>query len=122
MSDKTTSVVSVTLDKKKSDNPNYVPDATKNGKHTVVAKDVAGNTSKCTFYLDKKKPTVKGAKNGRTYYKSVKIKCRDNMKLKSVKVNGKKKKASFTLKKKGKYTIVAQDKAGNKKKVKFKIK
>lgn len=122
VSDKTTSVVSITLDKKKGSDTEDIPNVTKNGKHTVVAKDAAGNTSKCTFYLDKKKPTVKGAKNGKTYYKSVKIKCRDNMKLKSVKVNGKKKKASFTLKKKGKYTIVAQDKAGNKKKVKLKIK
>lgn len=122
VSDKSTDVVSITLDKKKSPSSYYIPDVTKNGKHTVVAKDAAGNTSKCTFYLDKKKPTVKGAKNGKTYYKSVKIKCRDNMKLKSVKVNGKKRKTSFTLKKKGKYTIVAQDKAGNKTKVKFKIK
>lgn len=120
VSDKTTSVLSITVDKKKYDDT-FIS-ISKNGKHTVVAKDMAGNTAKCTFYIDKKKPTVKGVKNGKTYKKSVKVKCKDNMKLKSVKVNGKKKKTSFTLKKKGKYTIVAQDKAGNKTKVKIKIK
>lgn len=118
--DKTTAVSSITIDKKKSSD-SYIS-VSKNGKHTVVAKDLAGNTAKCIFYIDKKKPAVKGVKNGKTYKKSVKVKCKDNMKLKSVKVNGKKKKASFTLKKKGKYTIIAQDKAGNKTKVKIKIK
>ena len=42
--------------------------------------------------------------------------------MKFVKVNGKKKKKSFKLKKKGKYTIVARDQAGNQTKVKIKIK
>lgn len=121
VSDATTSVVSLTVDKKKVQNPNTLH-VTKNGKHTVIAKDVAGNTSKCTFFLDKKKPAVKGVKNGKIYRKAVKIVCKDNMKMKFVKVNGKKKKKSFKLKKKGKYTIVARDQAGNQTKVKIKIK
>lgn len=119
-SDKTTSIQSITVDKK--DNKDSYIFVTKTGKHTVIAKDLAGNTSKCTFYVDRKKPSIKGAKNGKTYRKAVKIKCKDNMKLKSVKVNGKKKKTSFKLKKKGKYTIIAQDKAGNKTKIKIRIK
>lgn len=122
VSDATTSVASLTLDKKNQTEDPTLLQVTKNGKHTAIAKDLAGNTSKITFYLDKKKPTVKGIKHGKTYKKAVKITCKDNMKLKSVKVNGKKKKNTFKIKKKGSYTIVAKDQAGNQTKVKIKIK
>lgn len=119
--DVTTTVSSATLDGKNITDV-YAFDVKKNGKHTVIARDAAGNTSKCTFYLDKISPTIRGVKNGQTYRKPVKIRCKDNMKLSSVKVNGKKKGSSFTLKKKGNYTITARDKAGNTRKLKIKIK
>lgn len=79
-------------------------------------------TSVTSLTLDKKKPTVRGIKNGKTNRKAVKITCRDNMKLKSVKANGTNKKNTFKIKKKGNYTIVAKDQAGNQTKVKIKIK
>lgn len=76
---------------------------------------------------DKKKPTVKGVKNGKTYKKTVKIKVSDASGIKKVTLNGKKMKVSkfkkgYKIKKKGKYTLKVWDKANNKRTVKFRIK
>ena len=75
------------------------------------------------FIVDTTKPTVKGVKNGKTYKKAVTIRVKDsNTGIKSIKLNGKKIKATYKLKKKGSYKLVVMDKAGNKTTIKFKIK
>ena len=75
------------------------------------------------FVVDTTKPTVKGVKNGKTYKKAVTIKVKDSSAgIKSIKLNGKKIKATYKLKKKGSYKLVVMDKAGNKTTMKFKIK
>lgn len=95
------------------------------GTYKIVAKDTLGNTKTLTFKIDKKKPTIKGAKNGKTYKKTVKLRFKDANGIKKVVINGKKvKKVNKVkkLKKKGKYTVRVVDKAGNITKIKFKIK
>ena len=71
---------------------------------------------------DTKKPTVKGVKNKKTYKKAVKIKFSDVSGIKKATLNGKKIKSGKKVKKKGKYTLIIIDKAGNKIKIKFRIK
>lgn len=76
---------------------------------------------------DTKKPTVKGVKNNKTYKKKVKFKVSDKSGIKKVTLNNKKIKVSkakkgYTVKKKGKYTLIVWDKVGNKRVVKFRIK
>lgn len=83
---------------------------------------------------DTKAPVIKGVKKNKTYKKKVTVYVKDNKKLKKVTVNGKKAKLTkvkkgkykgyfkFTVKKKGKNTIIAYDAAGNKKKINIKIK
>ena len=83
---------------------------------------------------DTKAPVIKGIKKNKSYKKKVTVYVKDNQQLKKVTVNGKKAKLTkvtkgkykgyfkFTVKKKGKKTIVAYDAAGNKKKISIKIK
>lgn len=83
---------------------------------------------------DKKAPVIKGVKKNKTYKKKVTVYVKDNKQLKKVTLNGKKvspRKVSkgkwkgyykFTVKKKGKNTVIAYDAAGNKKKTTFQIK
>lgn len=92
---------------------------------TIWSKD--GKCQKVNFVIDKKKPTISGAKNGKTYKKSVTLKFKDaHSGIKSVTVNGKKisakKYSGYTIKKNGKYKIVVTDKAGNKKTITIRIK
>lgn len=94
----------------------------KTGKYTLTAKDVNGNTSTVKFVIDKVKPTIKGVKNNKKYTKPVTVKYSDNMKVKSATINGKAFKSGKKISKKGKYTVVVKDTAGNKKTVKFTIK
>ena len=97
----------------------------KTGTYKVVVKDTLGNTKTLTFKIDKKKPAIKGAKNGKTYKKTVKLRFKDANGIKKVVINGKKvKKVNKVkkLKKNGKYTVRVVDKAGNVTKIKFKIK
>ena len=97
---------------------------TKEGKYTLKVVDNLGNETIKTFIIDKKSPTIKGVTNKKKYRKAVTIKVSDKYGIKSVKLNKKTLKLSKTykIKKKGTYTLVVTDKAGNSKKVKFSIK
>lgn len=94
------------------------------GKYTFVATDSSGNSSSLSLILDTKKPSIKGAKNKKTYNKKVTLKFSDKNGIKKITVNGKKiktcKKKQFT--KNGKYTVKVTDNAGNTQKITFKIK
>lgn len=107
-----------------------------NGKNIVTATDIKGNTSTTYFYVDTKAPTIKGIKDGKTYSGKITFYVKDNLNLSKVTVNGKNiklgksklvKKGKYknyykiTVKKKGKNTIIAKDSAGNKIKIKIKL-
>ncbi len=95
---------------------------TKPGKHTVFLEDYAGRRTTTVFYIDKSTPKVSGVKNKAVYRKAVKVKFTDDTGIKTLTLNGKKFKNNSTIKKKGKYTLVAVDKAGRKTTVSFTIK
>jgi len=94
----------------------------KEGKHTLTAVDKLGNQSSVTFRIDKTAPKVTGVKNNKLYKKAVTIKVTDKNGVKSVTLNGKSIKSGKKVSKKGSYTLVAKDVAGNKTTIKFKIK
>jgi hypothetical protein len=101
----------------------------KNGWYTIKIKDKQNGTYWYRYVkitgIDKTKPTVTGVKNGKKYKKTVTIKFKDNKKgsgIKKATLNGKKIKSGKKVSKKGKYTLVVTDKAGNKKTIKFTIK
>lgn len=96
----------------------------KDGKYKLVAKDCAGNTTICTVTIDLTKPTIKGAKYGKTYKKKVTLKFKDKFGIKKITVNGKKIKncKSKKFSKAGSYTVKVTDRAGNTATMKFKIK
>lgn len=71
---------------------------------------------------DKKKPTVKGVKNKKTYKRKVKIKFSDKSGIKKATLNGKKIKSGKKVSKNGKYKLIVIDKVGNKRVIKFRIK
>lgn len=111
-------------------------DAVKQGKNVFTVKDLNGNEATFTFYLDSKKPLVKGVKAKKTYKKKVTVYIKDACKLSKVTINGKKQKMTnkqlvkkgkykgyykYTVKKVGSNKIVATDKAGNKQTIQFKI-
>ena len=111
--------------------------AKKQGKNVFTVYDIKGNSSSITFYFDTKVPTIKGIKNNKTYKKQATLYVKDSQKLNKVTVNKKKQKLSsknlvkkgkykgyykIKVSKKGKKTIVAYDKAGNKKTIKITIK
>lgn len=94
----------------------------KEGKHTLTAKDKFGNTAVLSFNLDKTAPTVRGVKNKGVYKKTVMVKVSDKSGIQSIKLNGKSIKSGKRITKKGAYKLVAIDKAGNKKVMRFIIK
>lgn len=94
----------------------------KEGKHTLTAKDKLGNTAVLSFNLDKTAPTVRGVKNKGVYKKTVMVKVSDKSGIQSIKLNGKSIKSGKRITKKGAYKLVAIDKAGNKKVMRFIIK
>jgi len=98
----------------------------KGGKYTFVFEDKFGTRVQTVVDVkspDKKKPTVTGVKNNKTYKKAVKIKFKDTGSgIKSAKLNGKKIKSGKKVKKPGNYKLVVTDNAGNKTTIKFKIK
>lgn len=107
----------------------YSMTAQKNGAYTYMI--YAGNVENYSRYsavvnvteIDNVKPVVKGVKNNKTYKKKVKITFSDKQSgIKSATLNGKKIKSGKKVSKKGKYTLIVKDKAGNKTTVKFKIK
>ena len=98
----------------------------KHGQHTLILKAASGEQRTVTFFVDKKKPTIRGVKNKKTYKKAQYFTVYDkDSGVASVKINGKKRKvgeAYYELNKKGTYKIVVKDKVGNTTKVKVKIK
>lgn len=97
----------------------------KDGKYTFTATDAAGNRSTVKVTVDQTKPTIKGAKNNKTYKKKVTLRFKDKNGIKKITINGKaikKTTKSKTLRKRGKYTVKVTDKAGNQNKIKFRIK
>ena len=92
------------------------------GRYTLVVRDKAGNSKTIKFTVDRTKPKCTVKKN-KTYKKGVKVWASDkNSGIKSVKLDKKTIKKATKVKKKGKYTLVVTDKAGNKVTVKFKVK
>lgn len=113
--------------------PTNTPLPTTPGINPVPSTDAPG-IDDTTDSKDTKAPVIKGIKKNKSYKKKVTVYVKDNKELKKVTVNGKKAKLTkvkkgkykgyfkFTVKKKGKKTIVAYDAAGNKKKISIKIK
>ena len=73
------------------------------------------------FFIDKTKATV-NVKSAKTYKKGHKIVFKDVSGIKSATLDGKQVKSGVKVKKKGQHVLVVTDKAGNKKKVVFKVK
>ena len=96
----------------------------KQGKFQIKAIDTNGNSSTVKFTIDRWGPNIYGVKNKKVYRKKVKLSFFDNCGIKYIKVNGKKQKArkKLVIRKKGKNTVIACDKAGNQSKVVFTIK
>lgn len=92
------------------------------GKYKIVAEDYAGNKTSKTFYIDLTAPKVSGVRNGATYFSKRKITFKDNYKVASATLNGKKVKSGTVVSKNGKYVFKVKDAAGNVKRVSFKIK
>lgn len=97
----------------------------KHGQHTVILKAASGEQRTVTFFIDRKKPVISKIKNNKTYKKPVIFKVSDkDSGVASVKIDGKKKNpedAVYSIRKKGKHTIIVKDNVGNVKKVKIKI-
>ena len=108
----------------------------KNGKNTITATDLKGNSTTLTFYKDTEAPTIKGIKNGNIYTNNVTFYVKDKVDLKKVTVDGKTQKLTksklvkkgkykdyykITIKKKGNHKIISIDSAGNKKTIKIRI-
>ncbi len=94
----------------------------KTGKYSVILRAANGNQQSIYFVVDKKKPTVKGVKNGKTYRKPVRIKFSDANKIKSAKLDGKKTYTGAYVSKKRKHVLKVTDQAGNVSIVKFRVK
>lgn len=98
----------------------------KSGYYTILVEDTADNRYSKVIKVtvpDKEKPVVKGVKNKKTYKKAVKITFSDKGSgIKSAKLNGKNIKSGKKVTKKGSYTLIVTDKAGNTTKIRFKIK
>ncbi len=92
------------------------------GSYTLTAEDASHNKTTVRFKVDKKKPVIKGAKNGKKYRKNVTLRFSDKNGIRSVHINGKKKGTKkVVLKKNGKYTVKVTDKAGNTSRIRFRI-
>ncbi len=90
--------------------------------YKITATDATGNTTSVNFRVDSKKPVIKGIKNGRKVTKPVTLRFKDNYKMKSVTINGKKANTrKATVRKSGRYVVKAKDAAGNVTKLVFRI-
>ena len=88
----------------------------------VVNENGTSVTRKTTgFYVDNRKPVVKGVTNKAVYTKPVKIRFSDNISVKAATLNGKKVKNGYKVSKNGTYRLVVTDRAGNKKIIRFTI-
>ena len=98
----------------------------KHGQHTIVLKAANGEQRTVSFFLDNKKPTIKGIKKNKTYKKGKYFTVSDKGSgVAAIRINGKKQSVdefAYYLTKKGKNTIVVKDKVGNKTKIKVKVK
>lgn len=93
------------------------------GIYQITAADITGNSSSIKFRIDTTKPAVSGVKSGKTYKSARTIRFSDKGSgIKAASLNGKAVKTGKTVSKKGTYTLIVTDKAGNKKTVKFTIK
>ncbi len=73
------------------------------------------------FVIDSKRPVISGVRNLHIYQKSRHIHVSDQSVLREIRLNGKKVKADFTLKKRGVYILKATDQAGNRRRLVFAI-
>lgn len=90
--------------------------------YKITATDATGNTTSVNFRVDSKKPVIKGIKNGRKVTKPVTLRFKDNYKMKSVTINGKKANTRKAIvRKSGRYVVKAKDAAGNVTKLVFRI-
>ena len=88
----------------------------------VVNENGTSVTRKTTgFFVDSKKPVVKGVTNKAVYTKPVKLRFSDNISVKAATLNGKKVKNGCKVSKNGTYRLVVTDRAGNKKIIRFTI-
>ncbi len=92
------------------------------GKYRVTATDYAGNSTEISFQVDRKYPTIQGLKSGKIKKNGITLRFKDNIGIRSVKLNGKNvNKKKITVKKPGTYVIRVTDKAGNVTKRSFRI-
>ena len=90
--------------------------------YKIMATDANGNTSSVSFRVDSKKPVIKGITNGKKVTKPVTLRFKDNVKVKSVTINGKNVNTrKATVQKKGRYVVKVKDTAGNVAKAVFRI-
>lgn len=74
------------------------------------------------FVIDWTAPDVSGVKNGKTYSHTVKLQCKDLVSgIKKVTLNGKKYRKTVLVTRSGSYKLCVEDKAKNKKQVRFSI-
>ena len=74
----------------------------------------------CGFYIDKKKPTC-NISNKSVYPAGFKLKCKDNGKLQSCRLDGTAIPSTYTIRKKGAHTLKLTDRANNQKVIRFSI-
>lgn len=93
----------------------------KDGSYQLSLKDTLGNSFSCKFIIDKTAPVVTGAVNNANYKKkSIDVRITDDN-FESATLNGKSISRGKTIKKEGKYTLNAVDKAGNITVIKFTV-
>ncbi|MDE7310586.1 MAG: hypothetical protein K2N87_03025 [Eubacterium sp.] len=91
--------------------------------YQIIATDINGNTSRLRFRIDKTKPVITGAKDGKSYKTARTIRFSDKGSgIKKALLNGKAIKTGTKISKKGTYTLDLTDNAGNQKIITFKIK
>lgn len=91
------------------------------GVYIYVVTDTAGNETKVNFVKDTVKPTLVGIKNKGKYKGAFNLNAKDNIGVKSIKLNGKKVKYGYKIKKSKNYKVVVTDNAGNKSKYNFSV-
>ncbi|MDE6888438.1 MAG: hypothetical protein K2P45_07335 [Eubacterium sp.] len=93
------------------------------GVYQVTASDINGNTSSLKFRIDTTKPVISGVKNGKSYKSARTIRFSDNGSgIKYASLNGQTIKSGKKVSKNGTYTLEVCDKAGNLKRITFKMK
>ena len=95
----------------------------KEGKYVVKITNRKKKVTTKTVYIDKTAPTITGVKNGKNYTDAVSFAAKDKYGMSSFKVNGTKIKAPYkaTVTETGTYELLAEDKAGNVRKLSFVI-